>query len=140
MGCLFVVGDTAKVEELHQAARPQSVFWLQGGGPQHPEPLHGRDGEGVLVDRRRLRHPGRRGGGVGGQPGPGDRQQPRAAERPRQPPRGGGGDQRGGELHLHRGVVQHGPGDALPPGGPPSAHGEAPVGAICELRRARRGA
>ncbi len=112
-----------------QAPGPQSLPRVQGGGPQHPQPLHGRDGQGVLVDRRGLRDPGRRGGGVCREPRPGDdRQRPQPAERAGQPPRRSGRGERGGRLHFDRCFLKHRPGDALPARGDAAAHGEAPLG------------
>ena len=115
VGCLFAHRRHGPRGPADQAARPESVLWLQRGGPQHPQPVHGRDGEGVFHDRRRVRDPGRRGGGVGGQPDPGGRQRPRAAERAGQPARRRRRDQRRGRLHRARRLVEHRAGGPVPP-------------------------
>ena len=128
VGCLFVVGDTAKVEEFTKPLVLNPFFGYKEEDRNILNPFMDEtvkefssiDGAFVI-----------RGDGVVEAAGSLVQATGNAVtlpERARQPARGGRGHQRRGELHLDRGVVEHGPGHALPARGDAPPDGEAPLG------------
>jgi diadenylate cyclase len=107
-------GRQREARDADQAARAQSVLRLQGGGPEHPESLHGRDHQGVLLHRRGIRHPRRRGGGGGRLADPGFGLQPCPAQRTGRAARRRRRHLGRGRLHRARRLLQLGAGDSLP--------------------------
>ena len=114
VGCLFVVGDTAKVEEFTKPLVLNPFYGYKEEDRNILNPFMDETvkefssidgafvirGDGVVEAAGSLIQA--TGNGI------------TPPERPRQPPRGGGGHQRRRELHRDRGLLEHGPGDAFP--------------------------